>query len=64
MKSILDFCDRCIWIEKGKIMGDGPSLPISEKYISYMKEERNYQTLNEQDRATVNAEIARKENKN
>ena len=26
-------------------MGDGPSLPISEKYISYMKEERNYQTL-------------------
>ena len=64
MKSILDFCDRCIWIEKGKIMGDGPSLPISEKYISYMKEERKYQTLNEQDRATVNAEIARKINNN
>lgn len=64
MKSILDFCDRCIWIEKGKIMGDGPSLPISEKYIFYMKEERNYQTLNEQDRASINAEIIRKTNKN
>lgn len=60
MKSILDFCDRCIWIEKGKIMGDGPSLSISEKYISYMKEERNYQTLNEQDRATINAELNRR----
>lgn len=62
MQSILDFCDRCIWIEKGKIIGDGFSLPISESYISYMKEERNYQTLNEQDRASVNAELIRRSN--
>lgn len=60
MKSILDFCDRCIWIENGKIMGDGKSKVISEKYIKYMKEERNYQTLNEQDRASINAEINRR----
>lgn len=45
-------------------VGDGYSLPISKKYIPYMKEERNYQTLNEQDCATINAEIERKASKN
>lgn len=60
MKSITDFCGRCIWIEKGKIMGDGPTNQINEKYLKYMLDERTFMTLNEQDRASIKAEINRK----
>ena len=60
MQSIVEFCDRCIWIEKGSIMGDGSTKEISTKYLQYMKDERVFQTLNEQDRASVNCELNRR----
>ncbi|MCQ2796661.1 MAG: ABC transporter ATP-binding protein [Bacilli bacterium] len=60
MKSITDFCDRCIWIEKGKIMGDGQTDEISSQYLRYMFEAQTYMSLNEQDRASVKSEVDRR----
>lgn len=60
MNSISDFCDRCIWIEKGTIVGDGKTNIVSDKYLKYMTNERTFASLNEQDRASIKAEINRR----
>lgn len=60
MKSILEFCERCIWIEKGIIKGDGPASEISEQYINYMMQESVLKTLNEQDRLSIKLEATRR----
>lgn len=63
MQSILDFCDKCIWIEKGKIMGDGVTDEITTKYIKYMFDEKILKSLNEQDRNSIKLEVQRREEK-
>lgn len=60
MQLISEFCNRCIWIEKGKIMGNGKTKPISDKYLKYMLDERTFKSLNEQDRASVHSEANRR----
>lgn len=60
MKSILDFCDRCIWIENGKIIQDGTSKIVSEKYVKYMLNDTIFKSLNEQDRASIKWEASRR----
>ena len=62
MKSISDFCDRCIWIEKGKIAGDGHSSQISEKYLRYMISDSTFRTLDEQDRISIKVEFNHRNN--
>jgi ABC-type polysaccharide/polyol phosphate transport system ATPase subunit len=32
MESLADFCDRCIWLDGGKIRADGPTKEILAKY--------------------------------
>ncbi len=32
MESLADFCDRCIWLDNGKIRGDGPTHEILDEY--------------------------------
>lgn len=59
MQSIKDFCDRSIWIEKGSVLADGPTKVVSKKYVDYMMDERTFQSLNEQDRASVKMEASR-----
>lgn len=60
MQMISEFCDRCIWIERGEIMGNGLTLNISKKYLKYMLKDQTFMSLNEQDRASINAEAHRK----
>lgn len=36
MKSIVNFCDKCIWIDKGKIKEYGITKNVVKKYIDYM----------------------------
>ena len=38
MGTITSMCDRAIWIEKGKLLEDGPAEVVSEHYLAYMKE--------------------------
>ena len=37
MKLISDYCDRCIWLDKGKIMAMGKSEEIVDQYESSFK---------------------------
>jgi lipopolysaccharide transport system ATP-binding protein len=30
--AILSFCDRCIWLEKGRVLGDGPAVRVLDEY--------------------------------
>lgn len=34
-KTITDFCDRAIWLEKGQVVLDGASSPVMEAYAAY-----------------------------
>lgn len=61
MQSILDFCDRCIWIEKGSVKGDGKTIPITNKYITYMSDEAILKSLDAADRASIKYETTRRE---
>ena len=63
MKSVNEFCDKCIWIEKGKIMNEGPTSNVIETYLNYMLQENNYKTLNEQDRSSIRCEVDRRKSK-
>ena len=38
MPTITSMCDRAIWIEKGKLLEDGPAKTVTEHYLAYMKE--------------------------
>lgn len=38
MASAIEMCNRCIWIERGKIMADGAPREITEKYLSNIRE--------------------------
>lgn len=53
MDSIIDFCNRCIWLEQGNIKEDGDSKTIIEKYTKYMLNKEIYDTLNEQERTSL-----------
>lgn len=53
MESILNFCNRCLWIEKGKLMCDDSAEIVANKYLDYMNKEKNFNSLNEQDRYSV-----------
>jgi lipopolysaccharide transport system ATP-binding protein len=33
MQQILQFCQRCVWIESGKIALDGPALDVVRAYV-------------------------------
>jgi ABC-type polysaccharide/polyol phosphate transport system ATPase subunit len=41
MNTVKSFCDRAIWINDGKIMGDGISSEVVEEYMRYMNEQQN-----------------------
>lgn len=38
MASAVEMCNRCIWMERGKIMADGTPQEITEKYLSNIGE--------------------------
>ncbi len=38
MAQVLQFCDRCIWIDGGKIIADGPAKDVVVKYEEFMFE--------------------------
>jgi lipopolysaccharide transport system ATP-binding protein len=37
MQQILQFCHRCVWIEAGKIVMDGPALEVVRSYEEYSR---------------------------
>lgn len=39
MGSIRDFCDRAIWLHKGKIMSDGEPKVVTDQFIDFMSQE-------------------------
>lgn len=39
MGSIKDFCNKCIWIEKGSIVSNGDTEIVTKQYIKYMTKE-------------------------
>lgn len=56
MQSIVDFCDKCIWIEKGKITDNGLTKNVTEKYLKYMSSESILNSLNENERMAIKSE--------
>lgn len=36
MDAIVRFCDRCIWLDKGRIAKDGPAAEVSSAYVEAM----------------------------
>lgn len=38
MKAINEMCDRCIWMDKGKILMDGPANKVTEAYLDAVRE--------------------------
>lgn len=45
---ILKFCERCVWLEKGEIVDDGPSLEIVKKYDKKIVEQIHGEASSEQ----------------
>lgn len=37
MQSAIDLCNRCVWLEKGKVMADGDPRAVTEAYINSLK---------------------------
>ena len=37
MQQVLQFCQRCIWLEAGEIVMDGPALPVVRAYEEYTR---------------------------
>lgn len=64
ISSIIDFCDKCIWIENGKLASIGNTNETTKKYVHYMTNERVFKSLNEQDRASINYELNRRNSGN
>lgn len=60
MQSIVEFCDKCLWIEHGVVKEYGTTEEVSSHYLTYMSDERVMQSLNEQDREALKAELARR----
>lgn len=56
MSTVKTFCNRAIWINKGKIAAEGKSGDIVDTYLAYMNEQRMEQ-INESDE---NEQIAKK----
>ncbi len=36
MESLVQFCNKCIWIDGGRIVGEGDPETLSKKYLDYM----------------------------
>lgn len=41
MQQVLQFCQRCIWLEAGEIVMDGPALPVVRAYEEYARRLEN-----------------------
>jgi len=39
MGSIKEFCNKCIWLEKGKVVADGDTDKVTKQYVEYMTKE-------------------------
>lgn len=37
MQSAIDLCNRCVWLEKGKVMADGDPKAVTEAYINSLR---------------------------
>lgn len=37
MQSAIDLCNRCVWLEKGKVMADGNPKAVTEAYINSLR---------------------------
>ena len=37
-QQIIQFCDRCIWLDQGKVVEEGPTLEVVKSYERYIKE--------------------------
>jgi ABC-2 type transport system ATP-binding protein len=35
--AILRSCERCIWLEKGEILGDGPAAQVLDDYLAFVR---------------------------
>lgn len=45
MQQVLQFCQRCIWLEAGEIVMDGPALPVVRAYEEYTRRLENEATM-------------------
>ena len=37
MPRVVEFCDRCIWVERGRVIADGPSLTVVKAYEAFIQ---------------------------
>lgn len=61
MGQIEEICDRCIWIDQGKIRMEGETAKVDEAYLEYMgvkKRESNKQKLKEENEEKKRQETA------
>lgn len=47
MSTIVDMCDRCIWLDSGKIVMDGDSKTVTDAYLNYMHERQEEKFVRE-----------------
>jgi lipopolysaccharide transport system ATP-binding protein len=57
MAAIESLCNRCLWIEKGKIVGDGDPKSVTQAYLQKVKDENNSIELN-----LLQADLSKTEN--
>lgn len=55
MSAIRKYTDRCIWLEKGRIRMDGPSVKVTEAFERSVKNEQENQMLAQMEKATKNS---------
>jgi ABC-type polysaccharide/polyol phosphate transport system ATPase subunit len=46
-------CDRVVWINKGKVVVDGPPRKVIDQYLTFLGEEENKRLIEEQSSVTV-----------
>ncbi len=63
MEMVSMFCDKCIWIEKGKIKSNSKTESVLKQYISYMSKGAVIDTLETKDRDSIKLELSRRKNK-
>ena len=39
MQTAIDLCDRCIWLDRGEIVMDGPPVEVTKAYLQKMSEQ-------------------------
>ncbi len=45
METIAEMCDRCIWLEKGKVKQDGPCAPVIKDYLESVRSREGLESI-------------------